>query len=170
MNPESIAPLPPPRLVSRDTFLLFGPTQHYAAGANAGIPSQWSRFAPYIGHFPHEVPGVTYGVITNVDASNNFDYTCAVEVTVFPADPAGFTRLRVAPQQYAVFEHRDHISSIQSTITAIWERGLVDASLRATDAPCFERYDDRFDPRTGLGGLEIWVPVVSAHPLQTPPR
>jgi len=23
-----------------------------------------------------------------------------------------------------------------------------------------ERYDERFDPRTGLGGLEIWVPIL----------
>ena len=27
------------------------------------------------------------------------------------------------------------------------------------DAPNFERYDDKFDPSTGNGGLEIWVPV-----------
>jgi len=28
-----------------------------------------------------------------------------------------------------------------------------------TDAPNFERYDERFDPLTGNGGFEIWVPV-----------
>jgi AraC family transcriptional regulator len=27
------------------------------------------------------------------------------------------------------------------------------------DAPNFERYDEKFDPATGNGGLEIWVPV-----------
>jgi AraC family transcriptional regulator len=26
-------------------------------------------------------------------------------------------------------------------------------------APMLERYGDAFDPRTGNGGLEIWVPV-----------
>jgi AraC family transcriptional regulator len=27
------------------------------------------------------------------------------------------------------------------------------------DAPFFERYDERFDPRTGMGDVEIWVPI-----------
>jgi AraC family transcriptional regulator len=27
------------------------------------------------------------------------------------------------------------------------------------DAPNFERYEETFDPATGNGGLEIWVPV-----------
>jgi AraC family transcriptional regulator len=27
------------------------------------------------------------------------------------------------------------------------------------DAPVFERYDERFDGRTGMGGFEIWVPI-----------
>ena len=27
------------------------------------------------------------------------------------------------------------------------------------DAPEFERYDERFDARTGAGGFEIWLPV-----------
>ena len=31
--------------------------------------------------------------------------------------------------------------------------------LKVADAPNFERYDDKFDPATGNGGLEIWVPV-----------
>jgi AraC family transcriptional regulator len=31
--------------------------------------------------------------------------------------------------------------------------------LNAADAPSFERYDENFDPTSGNGGLEIWVPV-----------
>jgi AraC family transcriptional regulator len=27
------------------------------------------------------------------------------------------------------------------------------------DAPAFERYDERFDSRTGMGGFEIWIPL-----------
>jgi len=27
------------------------------------------------------------------------------------------------------------------------------------DAPTFERYDETFDPLTGNGGFEIWVPI-----------
>ena len=28
-----------------------------------------------------------------------------------------------------------------------------------SDAPSFERYDENFDPLTGNGGLDIWVPA-----------
>mgnify|MGYP003409082453 CR=1 FL=1 len=33
------------------------------------------------------------------------------------------------------------------------------SGMKAADAPSFERYDEKFDPATGNGGLEIWVPV-----------
>jgi AraC family transcriptional regulator len=38
-------------------------------------------------------------------------------------------------------------------------RWLPASGLKLADAPNFERYDDNFDPLTGNGGLEIWVPV-----------
>ena len=41
-----------------------------------------------------------------------------------------------------------------ATFTTIWERGLAEAGVKAADAPVFERYDDKFDLLTGLGGLE----------------
>jgi AraC family transcriptional regulator len=159
MNPTTVPSVPKPRITPRDAFLVFGLNQHYQAGGNAGIPSQWNRFGPHIGHIEHQVPDVSFGVVHNVDAANNFDYLCGVEVREFPDEPAEFVKLRIPAATYAVFEHRDHISSIQATFTAIWERGLAEAGVKAADAPMFERYDKRFDARTGLGGLEIWVPI-----------
>lgn len=159
MLPTQPSPVPVPRILTHDALLLFGLNQHYASGTNAGIPFQWNRFAPHIGQIAHEVRGVSYGVVFNVDAANNFDYLCAVEVTTFPTEPADFTRLKVEAQRYAVFEHREHVSSIQATFTAIWNHGLEAAGVRAINAPVFERYDARFDGRTGLGGFEIWVPI-----------
>ncbi len=73
--------------------------------------------------------------------------------------PAAFTCLRVAAQRYAVFTHRQHISEIRRTWYTIWNKGLPDSSIKALDAPDFERYGEEFDGRTGLGGLEIWIPV-----------
>jgi len=159
MNPMTVPAISAPRIVAGHELTLVGLTQHYNAGANAGIPSQWSRFAPHIGHISNEVPNVSYGVVYNVDASNNFDYLCGVEVRTVSEIPAGCVELHVPASTYAVFAHTGHISTIQATFTAIWERGLSEAGVRATDAPVLERYDERFDPRTGLGGLEVWVPI-----------
>src|SRR5438874_2261201 len=76
-----------------------------------------------------------------------------------PAIPSEFSRVRIPEQRYAVFTHRDHISSIRRTINTIWNQWLPASGLKAADAPNFERYDENFDPLTGNGGLEIWIPV-----------
>jgi AraC family transcriptional regulator len=159
MNPTTPTSSPIPRFESRDAFLVFGLSEHYARGTNAGIPSQWSRFGPHIGQIDGQIPYVSYGVVYNADPAGNFDYLCAVEVPRFPDHPAEFTRLTIPRARYAVFTHTDHISSIQATLTAIWDHGLAKAGVRPADGPTFERYDQSFDPGTGLGGLEIWVPI-----------
>ena len=73
--------------------------------------------------------------------------------------PREFSRVRIPEQKYAVFTHRDHISTIRRTINTIWNHWLPASGLKAADAPNFERYDANFDPLTGDGGLEIWIPV-----------
>jgi len=147
-----------PRVVRSDALLIFGLGERYVK-SSAGIPSQWDRFVPYLGTIPGQVGNVTYGVICNTDEAGSIDYICGVQVRVFPDHPAEFMRLRIPPQTYAVFEHRDHVSSMQSTWQAIWNDGLSTNGHEATDGPAFERYDERFDGRTGLGGFEIWVPI-----------
>ena len=92
----------PPRMEARSALLAFGLNEHYRAGTNAGIPAQWQRFGPHLGHLDHEVRGVSYGIVHNVDTSNNFDYLCAVEVTEFPAGPEGFLRLRIPAWWYGL--------------------------------------------------------------------
>ena len=60
----------------------------------------------------------------------------------------------------------DHISTIRRTINTIWNHWLPASGLKAADAPNFERYDENFDPLTGDGGLEIWIPVRTEAPCQ----
>ena len=69
-------------------------------------------------------------------------------------------RLRIPPQTYAVFLHTDHISNIGATCSVIWNQGLPDSGYKAADSPWFEHYSEEFDGRTGLGGLEIWIPII----------
>jgi AraC family transcriptional regulator len=69
------------------------------------------------------------------------------------------THQRIAAQKYAVFSHREHISTIRSTLNTIWNKWLPESGLEVVDAPDFERYGEGFDTRTGVGGLEIWIPI-----------
>lgn len=58
-----------------------------------------------------------------------------------------------------MFTHRDHVSTVRRTWYTIWNKALPEAGLQSADAPEFERYGAAFDPRTGEGGFEIWIPI-----------
>ncbi len=150
--------VPPPRIVQSDALLIFGLSERHQ-GSNAGIPGQWDRFVPQLPSIDHRVGTDTFGVICNTDDAGTMDYICGVQVSAFPSEPKQFSSLRIPPQTYAVFAHRDHVSSIGTTWQAIWNHGLADAALEAVDGPTLERYGATFDARTGNGGFEIWVPV-----------
>lgn len=158
MNPTTAAAFQSPRLVSGPEMLIFGLSERYACQTNAGIPAQWSRFVPHIGAIPNQAGQIVYGVCSNADEAGSYDYICGVEVSEVPAYPAEFTAIRLHARTYCVIEHKGHISTIAATWKAIWEHGAP-PGYQADDAPSFERYDERFDARTGLGGLEIWIPI-----------
>jgi AraC family transcriptional regulator len=159
MHPSVVTSLTSPRIVSSEAKLIVGLSQPCPAAGDPGIPGLWNRFVPYISHIQGQAGNAAYGVIYNSDDSGTYDYLCGVEVQSFPNQPREFTRLRIPPQTYAVFEHRDHVSAVMATWKAIWERGLADAGLKAMDGPAFELYGEQFNGMTGTGGFEIWVPV-----------
>ena len=160
MTNAPAAALAEPRIeTTRKPLLVAGLGQRYSCETQAAMPAQWQRFGPHIGHVPGQIGSAAYGVVCNGDDDGNVDYICGVEVADFAQLPDDFARLRIAPATYAVFLHRDHIASIRSTFTAIWESWLPRAGHEVADAPFFERYDERFTPDTGLGGVEIWMPI-----------
>ncbi len=112
-------PLDPPRFQDGAGMLLAGLSARYHHASNAAIPGQWARFAPYLGNVAGATPYLAYGAVYNTDDAGNFDYMACVEVRSFDDLPEGFERLRVAPQRYAVFTHKGHISGIQATCGAI---------------------------------------------------
>ncbi|MER8805945.1 AraC family transcriptional regulator [Mesorhizobium australicum] len=159
MDNSLLTTLEPPRFETSRPFLIAGLGERYSCESSAGIPMQWQRFAPYIGHIPGQVAGVFYGVCLNGDDAGNFDYVVGVEVRDFADLPKEFQRVRVPARKYAVFTHREHISTIRRTINTIWNSWLPASGHEVADAPEFERYGPEFDARTSNGGLEIWVPV-----------
>lgn len=159
MDDSMLTPLDPPRIVENAGLLIAGLNERYDHTASASIPSQWQRFTPHIDHVPGQVGHTAYGVVHNSDDTGHADYLTGVEVKDFSAVPREFSRLKIPPQRYAVFTHKDHISSIRRTWFSIWNKGLPEAGLEATGGPEFERYDERFDGRTGEGELEIWIPI-----------
>jgi AraC family transcriptional regulator len=148
-----------PRFQTGKPLLVAGLGERYTCESGAAIPGQWQRFHQSVQNIPGRVGQVAYGVCCNSDDAGNFDYIAGVEVTDFSDLPREFARVRIPAQKYAVFAHGDHISTIRRTVNTIWNHWLPASGLKVADAPNFERYDENFDPLTGNGGLEIWVPV-----------
>ncbi len=160
MDSTVIDNLPAPRFETGKPFLVAGIGERYSwESGGPAIPGQWQRFHQSVANIPNRVGQVAYGVCCNGDDAGNFDYISGVEVVDFSDLPREFSSVRIPEQRYAVFTHRDHISTIRRTINTIWNHWLPSSGLKAADAPNFERYDESFDPLTGNGGLEIWVPV-----------
>jgi AraC family transcriptional regulator len=159
MNSTSTVDLAPPRFETQRPMLFAGLVERHDCQSPAGIPDQWQRFAPYIGMIPTQVGKVAYGVIYNFDSDSNFDYLCGVEVSNASLLPQGLTSLQIAAQKYAIFTHRGHIAGIRATIAAIWNKGIPESGCQVADGPTLERYGPEFNPVTGMGGVEIWIPV-----------
>nr|WP_294512914.1 GyrI-like domain-containing protein [uncultured Rhodopila sp.] len=149
----------PPRMLDGGPLLIAGLQEHFRFENLAVLPTLWQRFRPYLGSVPGQIGNVAYGVCFNTDEADGFDYIAGVEVADAAAVPKDFASLRLAPQRYAVFTHAGHISAVRGTFLAIFNDWLPRSGLHSADAAVFERYDERFDSRTGLGGFEIWVPV-----------
>jgi AraC family transcriptional regulator len=148
-----------PRFVAAAEIRTVGLPAHYSYDATAGIPGQWQRFMTFAMTIPERRPGIPIGVTMNVDVDGGFDYLCAVEVSAFSTMPAECVRVSIPAHRYAVFEHRGHVSAIQKTYSAIWDEWLPEHQLTSSDAPSIERHKDTFDPRTGEGGVDLWIPV-----------
>jgi AraC family transcriptional regulator len=154
-----------PRLVQSSELHLVGLDGLFAGETMKDIPALWARFAPRM----HEVAGrrghVTYGACRResraLGGKDALRYAASVEVEPTAATPAGMVRWVVAPGRYAVFTHEGHISAIGETWDCIWDEWMPASQLQhRVGAYELERYDERWNPSTGEGPVEIWIPVV----------
>lgn len=162
MTDTDTVTLDPPEMRTLTRLLIIaGLTQRYTAEERGNLPAQWVRFQPYMGAMANAAGTDAYGVCTNTDRDGGMDYLSGMEVTGTSGLDKDLHVLRIAPRTYAVFRHRGHISGIGRTWGAIWSRGLQDAGLRVADAPLIELYTATFDPFSGMGTVEIMIPVVT---------
>jgi AraC family transcriptional regulator len=144
-------------------LLLAGLRGHFTARTWEGIPALWQRLASY-GKVPGQVGSVHYGLCFNM--SDGIDYLAGVEVSGAAGLPGQFSSVSVPAQKYVVFSHREHVSKLYNTVDTIWREWFPgsghEAAPPVAGAPnFFERYGEGFDPRTGMGDMEVWIPVIS---------
>jgi AraC family transcriptional regulator len=134
---------------------------HPFTGMSRGIPMQWEEFRR-MGPPPGRQGTASYGVICGASmAEQSMEYMCAVEVASLQDVPPEYGRMRITAQRYAVFTHEGSVSTLENTWGAIWE-WLPRSGFQSAQKPDFEMYDERFDPHSGSGIIEIRVAVQRA--------
>jgi AraC family transcriptional regulator len=154
-----VSTLEPPRFEQGHSLLIAGLGKRYPIENSSGIPAQWQPFLPYLENGPEQVRSVAYGVSHNFSDDDHFDYIAGMAIADTASLPADFTSLRIPKHRYAVFNHRDHISLCYRLKHTIWNEWLPTSGLQVASAPFFERYDEHFDTATGMGVVELWIPI-----------
>lgn len=161
MSQAENAAIPQPRFELHGPLDIVGLPKNFTSETRDQIPKLWERFAKWIGHVPHQIDNSTYGVIRNNDKGRGFYYMAGVAVSATTAVPDDLRWVQLPLQPYAVFTHPGPVSQLFQTMCAIYSQWVPTADVELADAACFERYGEDFDPQTGLGTIEIWLPLVS---------
>jgi AraC family transcriptional regulator len=164
-TPSPALQLEPPRFENGQPLLVTGLRSLYTTETMNNLPAQWQRFAPYIGKIAGQVGHTAYGICWQARDGAGLEYLSGVEVSGFAGLPGEFTVVSIPAQRYVVFPHCRHVSRMYETCDAISKWFSASGYQYAGDADetpaFFERYSEEFDPRTGMGGMEVWVPIKS---------
>lgn len=136
-------------------FSVAGIGRRHTCFSNGEIPGQWQQLDR---QWPRPAP-VSYGICMNRDGDGAFDYIAAVPLDPAQPPPRHWQRVDLPAMRYLVAWHAGHVSSIRSTWRWLREHYLPTARIALADTPAFERYDPRFDDRSGNGGVELWLPL-----------
>ncbi len=163
MPDQTSAAIAPDRFVAGKTMLFVGLRRYFRFEERAGIASLWHEFGPHLGSIAHTIEGAAFGLCLAPSDPNDeagFDYAPAVEVSSLSDCPKGLSAIRIPPREWAVFKHAGHVSSLGGTCAAAGD-WLVQSGRKPTSGgmQMIERYGPEFDPNTGLGGCEVWIPV-----------
>ena len=161
LRPHANVRLDPPRVVDEPTVRVVGLAERCSFDTTIRIPAQWQRFMECYDAIPNKRDHIPIGVSYSADDDGQFLYMCGAEVHRFGERESQLLHLEIPSRRYAVFEHRGHVSTIYETYRSIWNEAMPATGRAVADAPVIERHNPAFNPRTGEGGLTLWIPLAS---------
>jgi AraC family transcriptional regulator len=146
-----------PQIQSKSAFTVVG-MKYRGKNQEQEIPALWREFAPRIDEIKHRTAAHdSYGVMDNYDeATGEFDYLSAVEVTSAGDLPQGMIPWQVPENKYAVLSFK--FSQIQEAFRAIYAWIPESGHQRAPGAE-FEYYPETFDPEDPESLMYLYVPI-----------
>lgn len=149
----------PPQFVDQPARLIAGLNRSYTLEQRGEIPQQWQQFMSQPSTPAGQSGRRTYGVCWNPRSGCGFDYLTGVEVQDASALPNEWTQVRLPGGRYAVFTHAGSVTALPATLDTIWTKWVPDCGLPLADTPSCECYGAAFDPESGTGVVEIWLPL-----------
>lgn len=153
-NTTSIAP----RIEQRPSLHLIGSICDYSLSDGdmlRALPLQWAALSPLIPRPAAGVEPVTFGVALPVQDPSCFRYMTAYPAAADDTPPRGLSLVTLPAGSYLAFQHDGHVTTLHRTVSAACEGRRPIEGL-----PGFlEYYGPDFDPATGLGDIEVWLPL-----------
>lgn len=167
VEPRSLTNMPSiqlaePEITKRGPLLLAGLPKHFQFSDRGAIPGLWQQFAPLIAQLPTTGPGVTFGVVAAPPpGEEGFEYAPSVQIKSADDLPEGLKAIRIAEHPFAIFRHSGHIAEMPAVCNAVYGEWCATSSHKPAEIPIqmLEYYPETFDPMTGAGGFEIWLPL-----------
>lgn len=152
-----------PNVFDGAPMVLMGRQERYAlTDLHQHIPAQWAWFGPRIVEIAGRLGDDTFGLCSD-STDEAVSYFCGVRPSAGVPTPPDLVTLAVPGLRYAAFAHAGPVAELSQTIVAALGEWLPAAGLapyRAAGVPdLLERYGPDFNPQTGLGTIEIWIPV-----------
>jgi AraC family transcriptional regulator len=153
-----------PRFETTGPLLIAGLREPLDEHAAQKIPALWQRLASCWDDIPQRVGNANYGLCIHLQGREYF-YMAGCAVWDFTGLPETFSPFIVPSQNYAVFSHEENVAKIRNTIDFIFDQWLPDSGYQLlqhqhNSLHFFERYGESFNSETGLGQIEIWLPVI----------
>jgi AraC family transcriptional regulator len=149
-----------PPWVTEAAVRAVGFSQFHTFDTVIGIPIQWQTFmAEHYADIRNRVDDIPIGIQKPANDEGGFEYVCAAEVTAFGNGLRELQKIELPSRRYAVFEHRGHVSTVFDTYAAIWNEALHEHGWAPAQASVIERHLPSFDPKTGEGGIALWIPL-----------
>ncbi len=157
MSDQTKTDFTPPVIEARSAMRFAGLVERIDMANPGGFAALWQKFGQHLGHIPGAAAPAAYGIVASAD-DTSCEYLAGVELVSGADLPPGFRELRAPARRWARFSHRGHVSTIRSTIRAIYDQWLPGSGETQADEVSFiEFYGPDFNPMTGLGTCEIWV-------------
>jgi AraC family transcriptional regulator len=152
-----------PRFEHKPTFTVAGLTCQ-STMANNIIPQLWDRFNDKRKEFSKRISEHCFGVcyyekMENMGPDTPFTYMAGMLVKSEADAPADWETRTVPACDYAIFEHKGALDTLQRTYDYIFREWLPTSEYEFVNQDDFEIYGERFKYGEPDSIMEIWIPV-----------